>query len=926
MQRPFPILLTLLASLLVVFAAIAGSAPPPPAFAEDFETDLSAWKVADAGAMPLVLSDKRAASGKQSAYSGPPGSRRVMRHDFAQPVVGRLEVRFYDDMAPAKHQMAIAVGEPKVIIGLTCRGGTHYQARIGTTYSGTPVKRTKGWHLFAWECDGQRTAGFIDGEPVAVNEGIDRIRGIVLGSFWDASTGWYDDVRCLALKRESTRAVAEAMETLRQRDRQRIEELRAMLAAERPKLGGIYRVRPHRALGPETPLSRECYRRLLRYVRHTQPQFRDWPHAPGCRYHKHDLHGEQAVRQNATVALGYATLVLGDYDEKIAGAPRAKLEADLVALLRYIAITHKVNLLPTGDGSPWGDQWQSALWAHWAGHAAWLVWDRLDDDTRLMFARLITHEANRFNSRPPDSGEWSDTKAEENAWNSMVITLAECMFPQHPNAKLWRERAIVYLINSYTREADREEERIVDGRAVKERVCTVTVHPDFTLENHGRVHPDYLGCFGLMLRSAVLYAGAGVEPPEALRYNVPQAWGVLKTLTATNGSYFYINGQDWWPHRHGSPATVSAVASVLLRDPDAAFLERATLDFLGRMHARFDDGSAWHPREYNYRNAEEEMLARYSEILLLHRLLGDGPEPVSREEFLRRQSGTRLYDIGGFVTHRTPSKHVSFAWVNGAMGLVYPADDTWFTSPSERGMVGRIACRGVKDTQPKVLARKVDARDNGFALAARIARCGGKVEQWVALFSLGDAPVLYLERLIARADVDVTEVATGTAPILNEDAPGISPNRRVVAHAGGTETIAGLSKNAPRLLRWETHWANVDGKLGVLCTAGSMAWRDANAYRRSRLEEELIAHYRADVGRIVAGKELSRCAVAFVPNQPPEATAASRLELAGDGAVLAARLGSVLVAANLGTGPAEAKLFGRTVALKSLGTVVLSDH
>jgi len=637
--------IALLAPFILLFAlAPIGYAAPALAFAEDFEGGLSRWKVADAGAMPLVLSGKRAASGKQSAYSGAPGRRRVMRHGFAEPLVGRLEVRFYDDMAPAKHQMAIAVGQPRVIIGLTCRGGTHYQARIGTTYSGTPVKRTKGWHLFAWECDGQRTVGFIDGEPVAVNEGIDRIRGIVLGSFWDASTGWYDDVRCLALKRESTRAVAQAMATLRQRDREGVEELRAVLAAERPKLESIYRVRPHRPLGAETLLSRQCYGRLLRYVRHTQPQFRDWPHAPGCRYHKRDLHGEEAVRQNATVALGYATLLLGDYDEKIAGAPRATLEADLVALLRYIAITHKVNLLPTGDGMQWGDQWQSALWAHWAGHAAWLAWDRLDDDTRLMFARLIAHEADRFNSRPPDSGVWRDTKAEENAWNSMAITLAECMFPHHPNARLWRERAIVYLINSYAREQDKKEPRVVDGKLVKERVAAVTVHPDFTLENHGRVHPDYLGCFGLMLRSGILYAGAGV------------------------------------------------------------------------------------------------------------------------------------------------------------------------------------------------------------------------------------------------------------------------------------------SETPPRLLRWKTHWANVDGKLGVVCTTGTMAWRDANAYRRSRLEEELIANYRASVGRIVAGKELGRCAVAFVPNQPPEATAKARLELAGDGTVLAARLGSLLVAANLGTEPVEAKPFGRTVALKSLETVVLSDH
>ena len=237
-------------------------------------------------------------------------------------------------------------------------------------------------------------------------------------------------------------------------------------------------------------------------------------------------------------------------------------------------------------------------------------------------------------------------------------------------------------------------------------------------------------------------------------------------------------------------------------------------------------------------------------------------------------------------------------------------------------MVGRIACKGVPDTLPKVLARQVVKRQDGFSLAARIARCDGKVEQVVAVFSLPGAPVLYLERLVAREAVQVVEVATGTAAILNEDAPGISPNRRVVAHAGGSETIVGLSKPPARLLRWKTGWANVDGKLGVVCTSGSMAYRDQNAYRRSRLEEELIANHRQGIGAVAAGQEFGVCAVAFVPNQAAQATAASRLELARADGLIAARFGDTVVAANLGTKPAEAELFGRSVSLEPLHTAV----
>ena len=893
-----------------------------PGFEEGFEGALSRWRAGDDGAVPLLAVDARAASGKRSAYSGPPGRRRVSRAELAMPRVGRLEVRFYDDMTPAKHQMAIAVGRPRQILGIACRGGTHYQCRVGSTYTTVAVKRSRGWHLFAWECDGRKTVAFIDGTPVFTNDTLGHIREIVLGSFWDASTGWYDDVRAFT---EPTGAIAEAEQALRKQQARLAAALREQLAADRPKLAGPFAARPFRPLGPETPLSRECYRRLLRYVGLTQAQMRDWPRAPACRYHKADNHSEWAVRQNATVALGYSVLLAGSYDEKAAGVPKAQLEADLQALLRYVAITHKANLLPTGDGSPWGDQWQSALWAHWAGQAAWLTWDRLDDELKLMFARLICHEADRFNTRRPDSGVVADTKAEENAWNSMVITLAACMFPQHPHAALWRERAIVYMINAYAREADRTSDRVVDGRPARERVSAVTIHPDFTLENHRRVHPDYLGCFGLLLRNALRYRAAGLVPPESLLHNVPQAWAVLKHLTAVNGSYFYVNGQDWWPHRHGSPLTIAAFTSVLLDDAGSAFLERQTLDFLGRMHARFPDGRAWDPREYNYRNSEEEMIARYAEVTLLHRLCGDGPPPVSREAFLRSQSGVRLFDAGGFVTHRTPTKFVSFAWVNGVMGLVYPGDDTWFTSPSERGMVGRIACAGLRDTTPKVLARKVATRRDGFVAAARIARCAGGIQQSLAVVSLAGEPVLYLERLTATHDVDVTAIATATAPILNEDAPGIAPNRRVVEHAGGAETIPGTSKAAPRLLEWKTSWANVDGKLGVATTASAMACRDASAYRRCRLEEELIGNYRAGIGRVRAGAELSACAVAFVPNQAADATRRLRIEMERIGeALLVARFDGTIVAANLGSQPAEGEALGQRLSLAPLEVAVVT--
>src|SRR5262249_32914145 len=147
---------------------------------------------------------------------------------------------------------------------------------------------------------------------------------------------------------------------------------------------------------------------------------------------------EPILRPSTDVALSLAVLaVFGDFDATSAGITRAEVRAHALALTKYIALTHTANSLAAGDGEAWGDHWQSALWTARVGTGAWLLWNDLPDETKVMVARMIIHEADRFNTRPPDNGEMGDTKAEENAWNSEVITLAGCMFPQHPNSTLW---------------------------------------------------------------------------------------------------------------------------------------------------------------------------------------------------------------------------------------------------------------------------------------------------------------------------------------------------------------------------------------------------------------------------------------------------------------------------------------------------------
>ncbi|MCC7492723.1 MAG: hypothetical protein IT204_10265 [Fimbriimonadaceae bacterium] len=677
--------------------------------------------------------------------------------------------------------------------------------------------------------------------------------------------------------------------------------------------GGLDRVgpAPRVALGPWTPLAREAQARLARYLRLTAPRIREAPSVPGGRFHKRDDHNEHAVRQNATVALGYAVLLLEAWDAALTGCSRDQAVVDLRGLLRYLGATHRANGGRTGDGQPWGDAWQSAFWAAIAGQAAWLADDLLDAETRRLVARAVAHEADRFLTRPPDHGVVGDTKAEENAWNSEVLALAAVAWPQHPHAAAWQERAIVYMLNGFVRAADRDSTRVVDGRPLRERLSVVTIHDDFTLENHGRVHPDYLSTSALNLRNALLYLHAGRPVPAACFFNAGETAAVLRRLTARDGGCLYVNGQDWWPHRLDVPLLLSALLSVLGGEPASAYLEQACLDNLGRMHRRFDDGRLYDAREFNYPNAEEEMIARYAELVLLHRLAGDGPQPLHAAAYDRAQAGVQVFEKGGFALHRSGPKAASFTWANGVMGLVWANGDTWLTSPSERGLIGRIAIAEAPDDAPRVVSKIVVPGPDQIAVSAVVSRCQGRLEQRLALVSLPGLPVLYLERLAARQAVTVRELATGLVTLLNEDAGPLHPNVRRLRGSFGWLEVPGATAAPDAWQPLDSAWVNVDQRLGIVGSGGRLHYWAAHRYQRARLEQAVAGCYQRDLGAVPAGRLLTSQALLLLPGQTANATAVTTLQTSEPApGVLCASFRGQQVAANLSNAPAAGWIAG----------------
>src|ERR1039457_4269945 len=92
------------------------------------------------------------------------------------------------------------------------------------------------------------------------------------------------------------------------------------------------------------------------------------------------------------------------------------------------------------------------MWTATLTFGARLIWDDLDTELQQGVERVVASEADRFLKNKPPTGRFGDTKAEENGWDMTCLAVADSMFPNHPHAAAWHEKAIEYRSEEHTSE------------------------------------------------------------------------------------------------------------------------------------------------------------------------------------------------------------------------------------------------------------------------------------------------------------------------------------------------------------------------------------------------------------------------------------------------------------------------------------------
>jgi hypothetical protein len=193
----------------------------------------------------------------------------------------------------------------------------------------------------------------------------------------------------------------------------------------------------------------------------------------------------------------------------------------------------------------WGENWRSSLWAALLGLCCRLAQDVLPPALVENVKRVLAYEADRFIGVLPPSGCDVDTKLEENAIDTMCLSWAINLCPDHPNVERWKRSSAIWALNIASSQSDRADHSGYLEHSVSHFATTQTLFPDMTAENHGFFHPEIL-CYGMwVVLSMAAYTLHGRPTPEYFRRkNHQETFDLLLRFCLPTGMIYAPGGQD----------------------------------------------------------------------------------------------------------------------------------------------------------------------------------------------------------------------------------------------------------------------------------------------------------------------------------------------------------------------------------------------
>lgn len=497
-------------------------------------------------------------------------------------------------------------------------------------------------------------------------------------------------------------------------------------------------------------------------------------------------------------AFALAVLALAEADVW-PGVASEELLATSVDCLEALVATHPL----AGGAEPWSAFSAGRFMFHLATTAI-LLGDSLPAESRGFAGRILAAEADRFLGRPAPAQLRDDTQAESNAWHGGGLAAAACALPDHPRRDEWEQKALGYMISAYATEADVVSDRIVDGRPLRAWLTGPNALDDHTVENHGFVHPDYMGAVSEMARAAIPYALVGRPRPEAVTFNAGQVFDRLAGLTLSDASHLYVQGTDYTARRIDGSFQAALIAILRPTPLRTALLLR----WLERMERMTEQWPALPMHAWPGLPHDLGCTWGLTQNYLAARVFGIGDEVLPDGQIEEQLSGTHVSAQGQFLVHRTARSITSFAWHSDerrahVLGLSMPLGRDTLCYPMPGSWFGEVSIEG--DAEEALGPCRL-RRQEGATVVATLFRCGGALSQHCAFILLDAGGAIFLSEMQAGCDVTMSRATAGTVWLFDDLRWPEQAAPRSLVGASGALTADG----APHT----SNWVCVDDRLG----------------------------------------------------------------------------------------------------------------
>ncbi len=546
------------------------------------------------------------------------------------------------------------------------------------------------------------------------------------------------------------------------------------------------------------------------------------------------------IRGNGGVAAAYAVLCLAypndpRYTNRLARVRQA---------LNYNAATHFTGANLSVNGYQWGwdsgsldtdcstcngcADWQSAEWAGSMGLACLLLQSNLPASTVAAVQRVIASEATHRAGIAPCTLPLStgDTKAEENGWDSNPLALAAAWMSTSNSAPTWLNAAQSYLANIYT-------VANTSGDPLSNWVSTVTLYPEFALENHGFYHPTYEMVAGMSSGDSLLMArlsntNIAAQLLPFAEHNALTVWTTnLSDMLLDSGEFAYPSGLDWELHDYEQDSYITWMA-VHFNDPLARWADgqlaqlvryRQIINTNGEFVGVSGGGF--------YREAVE---ARRTAIAWLQWANADYPAGPTNTP----PPAVAYFPDVGVIAQRSQWGFASISYKDTIMSMVEAAtasfpSNTYVATPALPGGFGSGSLGEATS------ASLVSFTTNSAGFTAQLLLQNGVNGQTRVYVSSCGESVGIVEVPLPASGVTGSGAGCFTNGIENDPLTGCS---RLIEWNGGSVTITNLTGVSTNIA---SQWACVSGRYGFATgPGGSLRYIGASGYNRPGAAQDYL--------------------------------------------------------------------------------------